>query len=150
MAEIVTRDLVIAVPAEKFFEVISDYAHYPEFVPSVKGIRVIGSNAPGTKDVEYEVDIGLKKIKYVLRHTEDKPRKNSWTLVSGEMMKISNGSWELSADGNQTRAKYTIEIQISKPALIPQSVVDKITDELTKSQLPKTLDAFKARAERMR
>jgi len=63
------------------------------------------------------------------------------------MMKISNGSWELSADGNRTRALYTVEVQVAKPPLVPQAFVDRVSDELTKVNLPRTLAAFKARAE---
>jgi hypothetical protein len=63
------------------------------------------------------------------------------------MMKVSNGSWELAAEGDKTRATYSVEIQISRPPLVPQALVDRVSDELTRIQLPKTLEAFKARAE---
>jgi ribosome-associated toxin RatA of RatAB toxin-antitoxin module len=142
---LVSKEIRIEVPAERLFDVIVDYASYPEFVPGIKGCRVL----PGRKDrdVEYELDLGIKRIKYVLRHLEARPSRVSWSLVSGDMMKVSSGSWELSPDGARTLARYSVEIQISKPPLIPQSVIDRVTDELTRVQLPKTLDAFKARAE---
>jgi hypothetical protein len=60
---------------------------------------------------------------------------------------VSNGSWELSDDKGRTRAIYSVEIQISRPPLVPQALVDRVSDELTKIQLPKTLEAFKKRAE---
>jgi hypothetical protein len=63
------------------------------------------------------------------------------------MMKVSNGSWVLSDADGRTRAVYTVEVQISKPPLLPQRIFDRITDELTRVQLPKTLEAFKLRAE---
>jgi coenzyme Q-binding protein COQ10 len=84
----------------------------------------------------------------VLRHVEERPTRVAWTLVSGDALKVSSGSWVLAAEGSSTRARYSVDIQISKPPLIPQSVIDKLTDEMTRVQLPKTLDAFKARAER--
>jgi hypothetical protein len=64
------------------------------------------------------------------------------------MMKVSNGSWELSDDKGRTRALYSVEIQIARLPLVPQALVDRVSDELTRVQLPKTLEAFKARAER--
>jgi ribosome-associated toxin RatA of RatAB toxin-antitoxin module len=145
MASSVSREILIAVPPEELFDVIVDYERYPEFVPAVKTCRP--RREGGAVDVYYEVDLGLKTLRYTLRHVEERPRRVTWSLVSGEMMKISNGSWELSAEGGQTRAVYTVEVQIAKPPLVPQSVVDRVTDELTKVQLPKTLHAFKARAE---
>jgi len=142
---VVSKEIVIEAPAERLFDVIVDYASYPAFVPGIKGCRVL----PGRKDrdVEYELDLGIKRVKYVLRHLEARPTKVTWSLVSGDMMKVSSGSWELRPDGPRTHARYSVEIQISKPPLIPQSVIDRVTDELTRVQLPKTLDAFKARAE---
>jgi ribosome-associated toxin RatA of RatAB toxin-antitoxin module len=144
----VSSEIVIARTPEQVFDVIVDYAHYAEFVPGIKACRVL----PGGPDrqVEYELDLGLKRVKYVLRHVEVRPASVRWSLVSGEMMKVSDGSWDLTAEGVGTRAVYAVDIQITKPALIPQSVIDRVTDELTRVQLPKTLQAFKTRAERGR
>jgi ribosome-associated toxin RatA of RatAB toxin-antitoxin module len=145
MASKVSRELVVAVPVEKFFDLVVDYARYPEFVPAVKEARLLTTGSP--RDVEYVLDLGVKKIRYTLRHVEERPNKVTWSLVEGEWMKVSNGSWELSDENGRTRARYTVEIQLAKPALVPQSLVDKVTDELTRVQLPKTLEAFKSRAE---
>ena len=98
--------------------------------------------------VDFELDLGVKTIRYTLRHVEERPRRVSWSLVASDWMKVSNGSWELVPDGAQTRARYTVEIQVAKPALIPQALVDRVTDQLTRVQLPRTLEAFKGRAER--
>jgi coenzyme Q-binding protein COQ10 len=141
----VTKQVLIDVPVEKFFDLVVDYERYPEFVPGIRSVRVHGAN--GEKHVEYELDLGVKRIRYVLRMTESRPTRVSWSLVSGDMMKVSNGAWELAAEGGKTRALYTVEIQITRPPLVPQMIVDRVSDELTRIQLPKTLDAFKARAE---
>lgn len=141
----VTREVIIDAPLEKVFDLVVDYARYPEFVPGVRACRV--RDVRGEKHVEYELDLGVKRIRYVLRMAEKRPTNVSWSLVSGEMMKASNGSWVLSGEGGKTRAVYTAEIQIARPPLVPQLIVDRVSDELTRIQLPKTLDAFKARAE---
>ena len=145
MAVVSTEVLVRCTP-ERLFEVIVDYARYPEFVPSIRACRP--RRAGQHVDVEYELDVGIKKIRYTLRHVEEPPRKLTWSLVGGEWMKVSNGSWELADEGGKTRARYSVEIQIAKPPLTPQSVVDRVSDELTRVQLPRTLEAFKARAEK--
>jgi ribosome-associated toxin RatA of RatAB toxin-antitoxin module len=145
---VVTKQVVIEAPIERVYEIIVDYERYPEFVPGIRKCRV--RQGKGEKDVEYELDLGVRRIKYVLRHEEQRPRKVSWSLVSGDMMKVSNGSWELSDDGGRTRAVYSVEIQVARPPLVPQALVDRVSDELTRGQLPKTLEAFKARAETRR
>jgi len=144
----VTKQVVIEAPVERVYEIIVDYERYPEFVPGIRKCRV--RDAAGERHVEYELDVGVKRIKYVLRHEEQRPRKVSWSLVSGDMMKVSNGSWELSDDGGRTRAVYSVEIRIARPPLVPQALVDRVSDELTRIQLPRTLEAFKARAEARR
>jgi ribosome-associated toxin RatA of RatAB toxin-antitoxin module len=143
----ITREVVIGVTPEELFDVIADYDRYAEFVPGLKACRV-KARAPAGVDVEYELDLGVKKIRYTLRHVEERPHKVTWSLVSGEWMKVSNGGWELVPEGASTRARYTVDIQIAKPALVPQALVDKIADELTRVQLPRTLEAFKQRAEK--
>jgi coenzyme Q-binding protein COQ10 len=145
MAE-VTKEIVIDAPLERFYDLVVDYERYPEFVPGIKRCRILGAGAD--KRVEYELDLGVKRIRYVLRMVEERPARVAWSLVSGEWMKVSNGSWSLSDEGGRTRALYSVEIQIARPPLVPQAIVDRVSDELTRIQLPKTLDAFKARAER--
>ena len=142
---VVTKKVLIDAPLDRFYEIVVDYERYPEFVPGIRRCRV--RDGKGEKLVEYELDLGIRRIKYVLRHEEQRPRRVAWSLVSGDMMKVSNGSWELSAVDDQTQAIYSVEIQISRPPLVPQALVDRVSDELTRIQLPKTLEAFKARAE---
>jgi hypothetical protein len=99
------------------------------------------------KHVEYELDLGVKTIRYTLRMIEVRPRQVSWTLVKGDWMKVSNGSWELAPEGDATRARYSVEVVVAKPPLVPQAIVDKISEELTRVSLPRTLEAFRKRAE---
>jgi ribosome-associated toxin RatA of RatAB toxin-antitoxin module len=142
---LVSKEVLVEAGVEKLFDVIVDYARYPEFVPGMKGCRVL--EVPGAKHVEYELDLGLRRIRYVLRHEESRPTRVSWSLVSGEVLKVSNGSWELTAEGARTRARYSVDIQIAKPPLVPQALLDRMSDQMTKVQLPRTLEAFRARAE---
>ncbi len=146
MAHSVTREILIGVAPEALFRIIADYARYPEFVPAVKACRPRRNG--NLVDVEYEIDLGVKTIRYTLRHVEEPPRRVTWSLVGGDWMKVSNGSWELSPESGKTLARYTVEVQIAKPPLVPQALVDRVTDELTRVQLPRTLEAFRTRAER--
>jgi coenzyme Q-binding protein COQ10 len=143
----VKQEIVVDVPVERFYDIVVDYARYPEFVPGIKACRPQPEKA-GVREVEYELDLGIKHIRYVLRHEEVRPTRVSWSLVSGDWMKVSSGSWDLSAAGDRTKALYSVEIQIARPRLVPQGVIDKVSDELTRVNLPTTLRAFKSRAER--
>jgi ribosome-associated toxin RatA of RatAB toxin-antitoxin module len=145
MTNAATEEVMVDAPLERFWAVVVDAERYPEFVPGIKACRV--RRVGDEKHVEYDLDLGVKRLRYTLRHEEHPPGRLSWSLVKGEWMKVSNGSWDLSADGTRTRARYTVEIQITKPPLVPQAVVDRISDELTRVSLPRNLAAFKKRAE---
>jgi coenzyme Q-binding protein COQ10 len=142
---VVSQEVLVVAPIERLYDVIVDYERYPEFVPGIKACRVKSQRPP--REVEYELDLGIKRVRYVLRHEELRPTRVSWSLVSGELMKVSSGSWDLRPEAGGTLARYAVEVQLSKPPLVPQALFDKITDELNKVALPRNLHAFKARAE---
>jgi coenzyme Q-binding protein COQ10 len=135
-----TASTLIHAPIEKVFEVITDYARYPEFLPEVKKVKV-GPKANGRCEVEYEAAL-MKTIHYTLRMQEDAPRGVTWTFVKGDFMKDNKGGWALEASGDGVKATYTIEVGLS--ALVPKTIVNALVG----SSLPKMLEAFKQRAER--
>ena len=135
-----TRTIVINAPIEKVFSVVSDLESYPKFLPEVKKIQIT-RESPDTVVADYEVDM-MKRVKYSLRLKSEAPRRLSWTWVRGEFMKDNQGSWALEPlSPTQTQVTYTIEVTLG--ALVPKSMVNALVD----TQLPKMLEAFKARAE---
>jgi coenzyme Q-binding protein COQ10 len=135
-----TRSILINAPVEKVHSVIVDYDKYGEFLPEVK--KVSTSNRQGNSvDVNYEVDV-VKTIQYTLRLTDEGPNKVSWRFVRGEFMKDNHGHWTLVDKGGKTEATYTIEMALG--LLVPKGIVNALVE----TQLPKMLEAFKARAEK--
>lgn len=141
-----TLQALIAAPIDRVWGVIVDYARYPEFVPGVKGCRIV-REGPGDRLVEYDVDLGIRRVRYVLAHREERPRRVAWTLVSGELLARSDGSWVLAEERGGTLASYTADLQLVRPPLVPRAVVDRVVDELQRVQMPAVIHAFKARAE---
>jgi coenzyme Q-binding protein COQ10 len=144
----VAREVWIGAPIDRVFDVIADYARYPEFVPGVKGCRPLPASG-GIRHVEYEVDLGIRRVRYVLALREQRPTRIEWSLLSGEFFSRSDGSWELSPERGGTRARYALDVQVNRPPLVPKMVVDRVVEELTRVQLPLILEAFRARAERV-
>ncbi|CAM4475147.1 SRPBCC family protein [Corallococcus exiguus] len=135
-----TRTITINAPVEKVFDIITNYDRYAEFLPEVK--KVSTSQRQGnTVQVHYEVDV-VKRIRYTIRVTEERPKRMSWTFVEGEVMKDNKGSWTLEPEGEgKTRATYNVEMALG--ALIPKAIINTLTE----TQLPKMLEAFKRRSE---
>ncbi len=134
-----SRSILIDAPIETVFGIITDYEKYPEFLSEVKAIRV-SERREGEAVVQYEVSV-LKTIRYTLKLKEEKPRRISWSLVEGELMRENKGSWLLEPQGKQTRATYSIEMTLGP--LVPKAMVNALVD----SSLPKMLESFKKRAE---
>ena len=138
-----SKSIVIDVPPEKFFEVVTDYEKYAEFLPEVKKVKVEAGQG-AIKEVTYTVDIKAKVINYTLKHTADRPARMTWTMIKGEMMKGNDGSWTLKPAANGgTEATYSIDLKLS--ALVP-GFIEKV---LAEQQLPGLLANFKARAEKL-
>jgi ribosome-associated toxin RatA of RatAB toxin-antitoxin module len=134
-----SRSILIDAPIETVFGIITDYEKYPEFLSEVKAIRV-SQRLEGEAVVQHEVNV-LKTIRYTLKLKEEKPRRVSWSLIEGELMRENRGSWLLEPEGKQTRATYSIEMTLGP--LVPKAIVNALVD----SSLPKMLESFKKRAE---
>jgi coenzyme Q-binding protein COQ10 len=135
------KTIVIDVPADKLYDVITDYGKYAEFLPEVK--KIVVADGPGdAKDVTYTIDIKAKTITYTLRHTGVRPTKASWKMTTGEMIKGNEGFWDLKdLPGGKTEATYNIDLKLS--AFVP-GFVEKA---LAETSLPDLLANFKKRAE---
>ena len=104
--------------------------------------------SPGVADVTYSVEIDLgvtrKSVSYTLKHTEEPPNVLRWDLVRGDLMKQNKGAWTLaSLEKGRTRATYAIDLKFG--LLVPGSV----SDFLAERSLPRMLNGFKARAEKL-
>lgn len=131
--------IVINVPKEKFFEVITDFEKYPEFIPEMKKAKVLEHNG-NEYIVEFSVSM-IKKVDYVLKLTAYPYTKLEWNLVKG-FFKKNYGYWdieELAPD--QIKATYYVELEMG--LLVPK----KILNELAQAGLPRMLKQFKERAE---
>jgi coenzyme Q-binding protein COQ10 len=135
-----TRSIVFNAPPDKVFDVVADYEKYPEFLSEVKSIRTSGRQG-NQVDIHYEVDV-MKRLRYTLRMTEDRPRGLSWTFLGGDVMKDNSGSWvlEATADG-KTKATYTVDVALGP--FVPRAFVTALVE----SSLPKMLESFKKRIE---
>ena len=135
-----SRTITINAPIEKVFDIITDYAKYPQFLSDMSGANIKSKNG-NIAEVTFELKL-VMAIKYTLRLVETRPTSVKWTMIDGQMMKSNDGGWDLKALGpNQTEATYTIEVAVK--GLVPKSVSTGLIDVT----LPRTLDAFKKRAE---
>ncbi|MEZ4871667.1 MAG: SRPBCC family protein [Bdellovibrionales bacterium] len=92
---------------EEFFKLISDDESYPKFLSEVSDCRIVETDG-NKKLVEYSVNV-VKSFKYKLWMEEEPTHSITWHLDSGDIFKVSNGSWKLEDEAGKTRATYKVE-----------------------------------------
>lgn len=134
------RTEVFDVPVDKFYKAIIDYKSYPEFVDGVRGVDV-QNESPAGATVKFNLSL-IKEISYTLKLSNKENQEVSWSLVSGDMMKINNGKWSLKDLGGKTEVTYSLEVEL-KGFLPGLGMIEKT---LVSTNLPLTMKAFGKRA----
>lgn len=135
------RTEVFDVDYKKLYTAITDYKSYPSFVDGMKSVEVLSQSATGAS-VKFNLNL-IKEVTYTLdlKHTENK--EVSWTLKSGDLMKVNNGGWKLKDLGNgKTEVTYHLEVELKGffPGL---GMVEKT---MVATNLPMNMKAFAKRA----
>lgn len=135
------RTEVFDVPADKFYKAIIDYKGYSDFVDGVDSTQVSNENADGAT-VTMNLNL-IKKISYTIKLNHKPNQEVNWSLVSGDMMKVNNGRWNLKDLGNnKTEVTYSLEVEL-KGFLPGLGMIEKT---LVNTNLPMTMKAFAKRA----
>ncbi|MDP8255085.1 MAG: SRPBCC family protein [Candidatus Alcyoniella australis] len=140
MAQRAEMSIEIDVPPKKVYEVISDFAAYPDFLSDVASTSIISQD----KD-EWEVEFGVKIIKqisYTLRLWGTPGKSLDWKLVKG-FMKKNDGGWALESldKGKRTKATYFVDVEFG--LMVPKKIVNTVMQ----ANFPTMLKAFKKRCE---
>lgn len=145
-AQMASLTFDVACTPQTFYDVVSDYEAYPQFVPNQRAGRILRRDrgVPTERfNVAMELSLVGKAVRYELVAEGVPGHSLVWSLVSGDFMKENAGAWLLDALPNgHTRA--TLQMIIVLKGWLPGPVVNSL---LTKTY-PTTVDAFKAEAER--
>lgn len=132
------------VPAEKFYQAVTDYNAYTKFVDGMKSVSIEKESADGAV-VKFTLSL-IKEISYTINLKHVPNKEVSWTLVTGDMMKSNNGKWTLKDLGNgKTEVTYDLEIEF-KGFLPGLGMIEKT---LVTTNLPMTMKAFAKRAQEL-
>ncbi len=134
------RTEVYDVSPENFYRAIVDYRSYPEFVEGVRSIDVQSESTDGAT-VKFNLSL-IKEISYVLKLSHRPNQEVSWSLVSGDLMKVNNGRWTLKDLGGKTEVTYSLEVELK--GFFPG--LGMIEKTLVNTNLPLTMKAFAKKA----
>lgn len=134
------RSIEIDVPAEAFYELITDFESYPDFLSDVHEAEIL-NREDEIYDVRFTVRV-IRRFDYVLRLVGAPYEKLEWTLLKPGFFTFNEGSWRIeSLTETRIRAQYQLDVRVG--AFVPKA----ITDRLAAAVLPDMLGEWKTRAE---
>ena len=125
------------------WSLIKSCAESLKMVPGLVACKVLDTAPDGSWQVIHQVlDYSwyLPKLTYDIRATYDYPARVSIERISGDLS-VLNGSWTLQSEGDDTIARYQVEL--APGFWVPQWLVRAAL----RHDLPKLLSALRARAE---
>ncbi len=128
------------VDAAKYFQAISQFEKYPEFVEGMKKVVVQrnGQEIIG----HYELSMMSKDMSYDLKIKEDPAAGTvNWQLIKSDCFKTNTGAWKITSLGaGKCKVHYSLDVEFSF------SVPGFILKGLIKSSLPTMMKSFYDRA----
>ena len=135
------RTEVFDVDFKKLYQAITDYKSYPNFVDGMKSVEVLSQSTDGAS-VKFNLNL-IKEVTYTLELKHKENAEVSWTLKSGDLMKVNNGGWKLKDLGhNKTEVTYHLEVEL-KGFFLGLGMVEKT---MVATNLPMNMKAFAKRA----
>jgi ribosome-associated toxin RatA of RatAB toxin-antitoxin module len=117
----VTMAVLISAPADKVFDTITDYPNFKKFMPNIVECEIVKSEGD-TTEMDFEIDVPIKNLKYTLRHRHVGKRSVEISLVKGD---IKTGSWryDLQAVGDKTVMFYSLLTDVSETSWLVKQVL---------------------------
>jgi ribosome-associated toxin RatA of RatAB toxin-antitoxin module len=136
--------LVKASP-DAVYKVITDYEHYPEFMPNiVKADRFEKSDT--VSKCRFSLKIALLTIDYSISLKNDVnklPYSVAWNFIEGDI-KDTSGSWTIDREGKEGRTSLVLYSVHTEPG---RFVPDWIANKLGSESIPDMIVAIRKRAE---
>lgn len=129
----------VEVTPDRLYRLIVDFEAYPDFIEEMVEAEILEQSGE-VYTVRFVAQM-IKRVEYVLRLTGHPGRELTWELVEG-FFRSNDGGWILEPSSEGTRATYWIDVDIGP--LVPRRILNRLAG----TNLPQTLAAFKAEAER--
>jgi len=146
MAESAHQTITIAASTERCWEIITDFARYPEWVKDLRAAEVTSRDAQGRpEEVEFTAAAIGRSTRYSLWYDwSSAPHTLSWKLVQGDIMRAIDGTYRF-APSDSLPGGTDVEYDLSIELIVPLAGFVKRRAEVR--ILMNALRALKARAE---
>ncbi len=140
----VHKSVLIWYSAEEMFELVTDVARYPEFLPWCDATTVVETDAQGMT-AEIGIALGALRQTFTTRNEHVPGRQVRMKLVNGPFSRL-DGQWTFTPLGEQKRAcKVELHLNYGFDNAALRTLVGPVFDKIAGS----LVDAFVKRAEQV-
>lgn len=150
MTDSAKERITIGAPLARVFDVISDFARYPEWAPDIKATTVLARDDEGrATEVEYRAAAMGRSVSVHLRYDyAGAPERLSWELIGSDTVKRYDGTYVLvaaethegesdggdGAEGPATEVDYELTVELLVP--LPGFVKRRAEHRIVKAAMP--------------
>jgi ribosome-associated toxin RatA of RatAB toxin-antitoxin module len=143
MAESASQSITIAASPERCFEIVTDFASYPEWARDLKEAIVRDRDEQDRPtEVEFRASALGRSTHYTLAYDySEAPEKLSWSMVKGDIMRAIDGAYHFRpapSGGTDVQYDLAIELVVPLPGFVKRRAEVRILN---------TIRELKARAE---
>lgn len=125
---------VIAAPADKLIDALTDFETFPEWQAAVMECEVLERDDEGRGSlVRMKVDAKVRKVEYVVRYAYDLPHSLGWQQVSGDLTENTGRYTFAPRDDGAT--DVTVDIVAEVGFFVPGPMKKLIRDQSLKNSL---------------
>ena len=115
MATSDSREVVIEASPEEILDVIADVEATPTWSPQYQSCQILDAYDDGRpRQVKMKIKTAGITDEQVVEYTWAE-NKVSWTLISASQLKAQDASYTLVPDGDKTKVKFDITVDLSVP-----------------------------------
>ena len=131
MARRAEHSAEIAAARERCFAELLDYESFPGWQRAVRSVDVRSRDDEGRgREVEFEIDAKVKRVRYVLRYSYRPPEWIGWEYVEGDVEDVGGEFVLDQADDGVTLATYRLSLDAG--VWLPGPVRKVLSDQVMK------------------
>jgi uncharacterized membrane protein len=138
------QQVTIAAPPEACFGALLEYETFPEWQSAVKWVEVVTRDSEGRgREVHFEIDAKLKRIRYELEYSYEPPHRIAWTYLGGDIRDVDGEYiFEDQGDGS-TLATYSLALD---PGVwLPDRIARVINQQVMKASVEELRERVEGR-----
>jgi ribosome-associated toxin RatA of RatAB toxin-antitoxin module len=117
MVDHATDSILIAASADRCWNVVLDFAAYPQWARDIKQVSVVATDEQGrATEVSFRAAAMGRSARYTLRYDYSAaPEALAWELVESDIMRSLSGEYRFVELAGGTQVTYELEVELVLP-----------------------------------